>query len=228
MSKGKTIIKISTIFLLLCLSIISLIFFAVPAIASSLNTKIGREEIKVFLGHTVDFPTKILKNSYISQRINLLNNKSKSTPNKSIKAVIVFNSFIEPNELRKSIDKYNLKIEEIFVAIPYTDCAGGTLLDKNMSIEDALELNIQSLEEMASEEPFNEELKLHAKLAREKGVSIYAVTAKGNAKEFKSLSDNEIVKYIDIFFHPKAEKLAKSKNLKVKYIPVPDRPDGYL
>lgn len=216
MSKKKTIIKISTIFLLIFLLVASLIFIAVPAIASSLNTDIDREDIKVFLGDTVGLPTNILKNSYINQRTNLLNSESKNTPNKTIKAVIVFKEFIETGKLRNLMDKYSLKIDEIFVAIPYTDYAGGYLLEENMTLEDAIEEHIKGLEEVASEsagEPGSEIIAEHAKLAREKGISIYAVNAIGKAKKFKSLTDNEIVKFIDIFFHPKAEKVAKSRNL---------------
>jgi hypothetical protein len=172
--------------------------------------------------------------SYRIERISLLKELANERPNDRMEAILVLNCFVGPEELTKLTQDYGLKVKEIFVAVPGKVGAGGQVLLPGESIGEALESFARSVIKAAEDirkAPYVATIDIeiadgNARLAREGKFLIYAAHISGKLVNLWRASENEIVKFVDVFYHKRAEVIAKAIRKRVMYIAVPERPDG--
>jgi len=81
-------------------------------------------------------------------------------------------------------------------------------------------------EEMALRDPENEELQLHAQLAREGALKLYAVQVRGPVARLALIAEADGVLLVDPFYDAKAQNYAARRGLALTWRVVPVRPDG--
>lgn len=192
--------------------------------ANSDNKNAEETEIKVVVGQAMS-PKDSEKKNFKNQRVKALKDKSSSHPNDISKATVTFNNFKSAEELSDLLKQHGaIKVENVWFSIPNETGRGMVIVennDFNSAMNKFLEKSKKYVEDSNDRNAKND----HEEL--EKGnYGIFAMTVTAKYKHLESLSDDKSVKLIDIHFNQEAEDLAKKDNKRVKYIILPEKPDG--
>jgi hypothetical protein len=214
------------VILVITLAVIFTAVFSFVALSQRLPIK-----VKVFVGRASN---PAAQEAYRVERLSFLKKLASERPNDHMEAVLVLNHFVDAEELTKLTQDHRLEVKEIFVAVPGRRGAGGHVLSPGESIGEALESFAQSMIKAAEDirkAPYAATIDIeiadeNARLAREGKFSIYAARISGKLTDLWRASENEIVKFVDVFYHKRAEVIAKAIRKRVMYIAVPERPDG--
>ena len=189
------------------------ILFALPAVfsskaAASFNVTQTDSEIRVRLGTPGGFERveEIVKND----------------PAGNNSALITFDDYLSAEEVYDSLDP-SLVVTTVYIWVP--NKTGRAIVNVyGGDIDTSLNSWFESLDiENEPESKYKSDI-----LDLQENYGIFAVEAEGQNQQIQSLTDQQAISNIDLLYNEYAEELALESNLPVKYICVPEKPDGTL
>lgn len=193
---------------------------------ASANCRVEGDKLAVYLGGPVS-PAQTLA-AYAGQRSAVLADLLAAEPTRVLKAAVVFDRFVDPEEADASVSAWGLKPVEIHVALPDSEYSGGAVVTS--SVAEAYQTHVADLvrmaDEMAVRDPENKDIQADAAMAQEGKLAIYALVAQGTVERLCLAGEGEGVLMVDPFYDRQAERLAASRRLTLVWRVVPVRPDG--
>ncbi|QCV56246.1 hypothetical protein [Thermoactinomyces vulgaris] len=181
----------------------------------------SNQEYRIFVGGLPSKEISSKKSAYQLERMEMLKNKSEEVPDEIIRATVTFNDFLSPSEAQQLVDRYpGIEIERVWYWIPgETGRAMSQVFDRN--IKESIDEAIQRFKET---NPNDESQEIIDRLDNDLGV--FSITVKGKYMDLEALSNEKVIKLIDVHYKETIEKNAKETGGKVRYIELPEKPDG--
>jgi len=183
---------------------------------------LNEEKIKVFVG-CLDDTNSLNKNLFINDRQKMISNLAEKTPKDVSKVLITFDKYVSADEAEEilNIDENNIVIDEIFISIPNQTGRAIIVASGAKNIEQTI---YSELDTMIANENDDEIIQAHEKMKKEYG--IFAISFDTDNSTIYKISENETVKFADLFNYPKAENESGKTGKSITYIALPEKPDG--
>jgi len=169
---------------------------------------------------------------YRRERTELLQRLAEESPDRVMRAVVVLNRFVSPEEADGFLANTGLTGMELFLGIPGTTVGGGAGMI-GVSAKEAYARHMDNFQQMVREinsfhpDPASrEEFRRLGEKVRRGAMKVYAVTVEGRLKDLRQATGRPEVAFVDLFYHPKAEEVSRATGKVIHYRVIPDRPDG--
>lgn len=177
----------------------------------------SNQEYRTFVGGLPGKETSSKKSAYQLERKEVLKNKSEEIPNENIEATVTFKVFLSPSEVQQLIDKYpGIEIERVWYWIPGENGrAMSQIFGRNIkkSIDEAIQ-------RFQGTNPNGNPKEIINRLAGNLGV--FGITVKGKYMDLETISNEEVIKLVDVHYKEAIENNAKETGEKVRYIELPE------
>lgn len=179
------------------------------------------QDIKVFVGVTSENNSGA-RSSLKNERMQLIESLAENSPQEEELAVITFSEYLTAEEADAYVSNLGeCEVREVFLGIPGVD--GRAIIG---CIEaDTIVGNIASNFEKMIESETNLEMR-EVLLDYQNDAQVFALTVLTTNAQILEASQMEQVTFVDVFNDPDAEAEAISRNAKVSYIAVPEKPDN--
>lgn len=198
-----------------------LVFSAVSTPIIAANIEETDDEIRVTIGAR-DTMSPAALTKYSNAQASSLAQFIDETPNAVGKALVTFDRFLTV-EQAASILEGTEKIDTIYMWMPNQE-GRAIIYVQNNDIETSIREFFRSIG--LSTQPASE--MKSSLLDLEKNYGIFAVKIDDQYTQLQSMEANEVVSHMDLLYSSEAVQLANSTGKTVKYICVPEKPDGTL
>lgn len=146
---------------------------------------------------------------YMGYRRGLLEQMAPQHPHRKIRAVVLFDRFLTPEEVVDLVGNRSWRVEEVFVASPGIQGRGGIILRSRDSIPE----RVRNFQQIAAEKGVQGEL------------GIFALTVRAPVRDLTRVESP--VRLVDIFSYPEGEAFMEQKVPgNWTFVAAPLRPDG--
>lgn len=196
---------------LCCVFVAAIFFLASAGTVWAVNVKVRDAEVKVFVGESLLQGIKV--DQYARQK-----------PDFAVEAVINLDDYYEDEDVLDFVTENGLTLRAIYLWEP------GETGRMRLKIEDNdFEAAYERHEEFVTSRPRGEaRMEAFAKFQAGE-FKIFAITVSGTLQDLAEVAPAQsIASRIDPKYYPDVEKYAARKGLSVKYIELPQKPDGAL
>lgn len=185
------------------------------------NVEAPRDNVKVFVGAVSQMEASD-RDAFVEERTALLLEQSETAPQAQQTALIIFNRYLTAAEADAVVASLgDCQVHQIFLGIPQED--GRTIIGKAGS-ETVSEQVAKYFDQMIAEE---EDDDMKQEFLRYKNHSkVFAITVTATNKAIASVTQMDVVDFVDLYLYPQAEQTAKKKKVPVSYVALPEKPDG--
>ncbi|MBA4494921.1 hypothetical protein ACFO25_03955 [Paenactinomyces guangxiensis] len=170
----------------------------------------SNKEYRTFVGGVPSKETSSKKAAYQKERKEVLKNRSEKLPNENVEATVTFTDFLSPAEVQKLMGKYpSIEIKRVWYWFPGEDGrAMSQVTERNIkkSIDEAVQRFQETKPDGSAKETIN-------KLISNLGV--FSISVKGKYIDLETMSNEEVIKLIDVHYKEEIEKKQKKQEKKL-------------
>ncbi|SFJ87595.1 hypothetical protein [Thermoflavimicrobium dichotomicum] len=182
----------------------------------------SNKEFRTFVGGLPSKETAAKKATHQKERKEMLKRMSEKLPNGNVEATVTFQHFLSLSEVQKLIDKYpSIEIKRVWYWVPGQDGRAMTIV-KGRDIKKSVDDAIKRLEKSNHDVNVKETLDKMSK----GNLGVFSISVKGKYSHLNEMSNEEVIKLIDVHYNEGLEKQAKEAGKKARYVELPEKPDG--